>query len=53
MNDARSSHLDLQATAKQVMLARGFEPDFPSEVPQQLARLESASAASSTGGRCP
>ncbi|HEY6338126.1 MAG TPA: RNB domain-containing ribonuclease [Candidatus Sulfotelmatobacter sp.] len=34
-----SSHLDLQAIAKQIMIAHGFEPDFPPEVPQQLARL--------------
>ena len=40
MNDVRPSHLDLQATAKQVMLEHGFEPDFPPEVPQQLAELK-------------
>jgi VacB/RNase II family 3'-5' exoribonuclease len=40
MNDIRPSHLDLQATAKQVMLAHGFEPDFPPEVPRQLAELK-------------
>src|SRR5579863_1552564 len=40
MNDIRPSHLDLQATAKQIMLAHGFEPDFPSQVPQQLADLK-------------
>jgi len=40
MNDIRPSHLDLQATAKQVMLAHGFEPDFPPQVPQQLAELK-------------
>ena len=28
MNDVRSSHIDLQAIAKQVMEARGFDPDF-------------------------
>ena len=33
------SHLDLQATAKQIMIAHGFEPDFPPEVPAQLAQL--------------
>jgi VacB/RNase II family 3'-5' exoribonuclease len=33
------SHLDLQATAKQVMIAQGFEPDFPAGVPQQLAEI--------------
>jgi len=40
MNDVRPAHPDLQATAKQVMLAHGFEPDFPPQVPQQLAELK-------------
>jgi VacB/RNase II family 3'-5' exoribonuclease len=40
MNDVRSSHIDIQAIAKQVMLARGFDPDFPPQVPQQLAELK-------------
>jgi VacB/RNase II family 3'-5' exoribonuclease len=40
MNDVCTSHLDLQATAKQVMLAHGFEPDFSPQVPQQLAELK-------------
>ena len=39
MNDLRPTHLDLQATARQVMLEHGFEPDFPPQVPQQLAEL--------------
>ena len=40
MNDVRPSHLDLQATAKQVMLAHGFEPDFSPQVTQQLTELK-------------
>ena len=40
MNDLRPTHLDLQATARQVMLEHGFEPDFPPQVPQQLAELK-------------
>jgi VacB/RNase II family 3'-5' exoribonuclease len=40
MNDVRSSHIDLQAIAKQVMEGRGFDPDFPPQVPQQLAELK-------------
>jgi VacB/RNase II family 3'-5' exoribonuclease len=40
MNDIRSSHIDLQAIAKQVMEARGFDPDFPPQVSQQLAALK-------------
>src|SRR5438309_415292 len=39
MHDSNPSHLDLQAIAKEVMASRGFEPDFPPEVPQQLAAL--------------
>jgi len=34
------SHFDLQATAKEVMLQHGFQPDFPPEVVQQLANLK-------------
>jgi exoribonuclease-2 len=40
MHDANPSHLDLQATAKQIMQQLGFEPDFPPQVPQQLAQLK-------------
>ncbi|HET9305541.1 MAG TPA: RNB domain-containing ribonuclease [Candidatus Sulfotelmatobacter sp.] len=40
MLDTNPSHLDLQATAKQVMQQYGFEPDFPPQVPQQLADLK-------------
>ena len=40
MNDIRASHPDLQAMAKQFMLENGFEPDFPPEVPRQLAELK-------------
>src|ERR1700690_2544385 len=39
MNHLPPTHLDLQATARQVMLEHGFEPDFPPQVPQQLAEL--------------
>lgn len=40
MHGVSPSHLDLQATAKEVMLAQGFEPDFPPAVTQQLAELK-------------
>jgi len=40
MPDANPSHLDLQATAKEVMQRYGFEPDFPPQVPLQLADLK-------------
>ncbi|MGD0508327.1 MAG: ribonuclease catalytic domain-containing protein, partial [Terriglobales bacterium] len=39
MNDSRPSHLDLQAMARQVMVAQGFEPDFPPATRQQLADI--------------
>ena len=50
MNDLHSSHLDLQATAKQVMLAHGFEPDFPPQVAQQLAELKTHPPQVTPGG---
>lgn len=40
MNKAPAPHLDLQAIAKQTMLANGFQPDFPPEVQQQLSQLK-------------
>lgn len=53
MNDLRPGHIDLQATAKQVMLAHGFNPDFEAAVPQQLAtiRANPPSTAPATGVR--
>jgi VacB/RNase II family 3'-5' exoribonuclease len=39
MNDPRSSSINLQATARQVMQAQGFQPDFPSEAQKQLADI--------------
>ncbi len=39
MTDSRPSSIDLQAMARQVMLAQGFEPDFPPETRQQLADI--------------
>ena len=44
------SHLDLQATARQVMEARGFAPDFPPEVARQLADLKAHPPAVSVQG---
>ena len=40
MQDANPSHLDLQATAKEIMQQYGFEPDFPAQVSAQLANLK-------------
>ena len=39
MNTSNPTHLDLQATARQIMLQNGFEPDFPDGVSQQLAAI--------------
>lgn len=42
MSDARTntSSFDLQAMARQVMLARGFKPNFPPATQQQLAAIK-------------
>src|ERR1700720_61429 len=40
MNDHRSSPINLAAIARQVMQARGFQPDFPPEAQQQLAAIK-------------
>ncbi len=42
MQGQTSSHIDLQATAKQVMLEQGFNPDFSAEVITQLNALKQA-----------
>jgi len=39
MPDSNPSHLDLQATAKEIMQRYGFQPDFPAPVSAQLASL--------------
>ncbi len=50
MQNANPSHLDLQAIAKQVMQQRGFQPDFPPEVPKQLAELKAHPPQIAAGG---
>src|SRR6478736_2323405 len=50
MNDHLSPHVDLQSIAKQVMLAHGFEPEFPAGVSQQLAELKVHPPQVSPGG---
>jgi VacB/RNase II family 3'-5' exoribonuclease len=47
---ASSSHLDLQAVAKDVVRQHGFEPDFPPAVQQQLAQLRAHPPTISAGG---
>ncbi|MFZ3263009.1 MAG: RNB domain-containing ribonuclease [Terriglobales bacterium] len=43
MNDSTPSHLDLQATARRIMIAEGFDPDFSPPVRQQLAEISERS----------
>jgi exoribonuclease-2 len=50
MPDATPSHLDLQATAKEIMMHYGFEPDFPPQVPKQLADLKARPPKIAAGG---
>ncbi len=39
MSNHTPSHVDLQATARQIMEQYGFEPDFPPQAQQQLAQI--------------
>jgi len=39
MPNAHPTHLDLQSVAREVMQQRGFDPDFPAAVQQQLTEL--------------
>jgi VacB/RNase II family 3'-5' exoribonuclease len=41
MPNAAPPHLDLQTIAKEIMINRGFEPDFPPQVAGQLAQIKS------------
>jgi len=41
--NSNPTHLDLQATAKQIMQEHGFDPVFPAEVSTQLASLSEPS----------
>jgi len=50
MNDNLPSHVDLEGIAKQIMLANGFEPEFPAGVPQQLADLKAHPPQVAPGG---
>jgi VacB/RNase II family 3'-5' exoribonuclease len=45
-----SSHVDLQAAAKEIMREYGFEPDFPPAVGQQLAELRANPPKLTAGG---
>lgn len=50
MSADHAPHLDLQATAREVMQAHGFQPDFPPPVTQQLAALKSHPPQVAPGG---
>jgi VacB/RNase II family 3'-5' exoribonuclease len=50
MNDVRPSHFDLQAIAKQIMLAHGFDPDFSPQATQQVAELKTHPPQVAPGG---
>jgi VacB/RNase II family 3'-5' exoribonuclease len=41
MSNTDNSPVDLQSAARQTMLENGFQPEFPTEVQQQLAQLSS------------
>lgn len=51
MHDSTPSHLDLQATAKEIMIEHGFEPDFPPQVCEQLAHLKQQPQPATSGLR--
>jgi len=40
MNDPKPPPIDFQAMARQIMLAHGFEPNFPPETHQQLLNIK-------------
>ena len=50
MPDIAPPHLDLQATAKQLMQEHGFDPDFPASVATQVASLKGHSQLGVTNG---
>jgi len=50
MHDGNASHLDLQTIAKTIMEQRGFEPDFPAAVSDQLAKLRQNPPQIAAGG---
>jgi VacB/RNase II family 3'-5' exoribonuclease len=50
MPNTNSSHVDLQAVARDIMRQHGFEPDFPPGVQQQLMELRAHPPAITAGG---
>lgn len=51
MDKTNAPHQDLQALARQAMLANGFQPDFPPPVQQQLADLKTRPPQGSAGAQ--
>jgi VacB/RNase II family 3'-5' exoribonuclease len=51
MPSQNPSHLDLQATAREVMKEHGFEPDFAPEVSQQVSTLKAHPPQIAASGR--
>jgi VacB/RNase II family 3'-5' exoribonuclease len=49
MLNANSSHVDLQAAAREIMRLHGFQPDFEPAVQQQLAGLRAHPPATTAG----
>ena len=50
MNENRAPQPDLKEMARQIMIEHGFEPDFPSAVPQQLAEIRNNPPRIDAGG---
>ena len=50
MHDITTSHLDLQATAKEIMQERGFDPDFTAACLTQVASLKHQAPVPATNG---
>jgi VacB/RNase II family 3'-5' exoribonuclease len=51
MSNSQSTHVDLQAMARQVMIEQGFQPDFTSAVQKQLQTIRLQRQASSNDVR--
>src|SRR5690242_9055035 len=49
--DHSSSEIDLRVLAEQVVRARGFDPQFPPGVQQQVAQIEAHPPSATTDGR--
>ncbi|HXB23070.1 MAG TPA: RNB domain-containing ribonuclease [Candidatus Solibacter sp.] len=50
MHNTATPRFDLQEAARQTMLEHGFEPDYPPEIPQQVAELKAHPPQITAGG---